>query len=394
MTKNKLTPPETSSRTSAIELFFDLVFVVGITQIVRLLSLDHSAVGIARGALILALLWWAWSDNTWTTNWTGTDKAETKFALLGAMGAALLVARAVPTAYLDDHGLWFAIPYLILRLFGQAVYWIGARDEYEQRAPLRTYLPLANVGPLLVLAGGFLDDPIRTWIWLGAVVLDVGGTLWAGGASSEVKPSHFAERHGFLVAIAVGLSIGSTGLRAVREEPTVSLVLALVFTFVAAAALWWAYFDRAAPDAQRFLEEASDGERGRFARDSYTLMHFPIVAGIVLFAVGADEIVNHPLRRLDAFERYSLAVGAALVLLAAAAAAYKATRRMPSERLGGALLLLILAAGGSTLSGRVLSGIAVAILVGVLVSEAGALRTSQTGAKSAQRRRGSKRRRR
>ena len=367
--------------TSPLELLLDLVFVVGIVQIVGLLLRDHTALGIGRAAIVLGLLWWTWSLYARTTDWTGTEKDTIRLTLLGAMGAALLMARAIPAAFVDGEGLWFAVPFVVLRLAVQGVHWVGAREDDERREGLTTFLPLTGLTPVLVLVGGLLDDPGRSWLWAVAVVVDL-----AVASVDRGHPSpYYAERNSLFVTVTLGGSLVAIGLRAAREVATVSLVLAVVFTLIGVAALWWAYFDRFAAVGIRHMLSSEADERHRFARDTYTLLHALVVAGIVSFAVGATDIVNHPLRRMDAFERYAFTVGAAVVLLSIGAALYRAERRIPSERLGGAILLVILAAGGSTLSGRVLAGIAVVILVGVTISESSSFRTQPKQAPTRQR---------
>jgi low temperature requirement protein LtrA len=127
---------------STLELFFDLVFVFGITQVVSLFEGDSTVGGFLRAALILAMLWWTWSLFTWTTNWTRSDDRAIRFFLPASMGAVLLLSLAVPEAYAED-GLLFALPYFLVRIAGLGLYWLGARDNPLQREVLFTFLPLA-----------------------------------------------------------------------------------------------------------------------------------------------------------------------------------------------------------------------------------------------------------
>ncbi len=122
-------------RVGFLELFFDLVFVFAITQLVGLLHDDHTAVGWARAGLLLWLVWWAWSQYTWAGNAIDLDRRPTRFAVLAVTGAMLLAATAMPVAY-SDQALWFAVPYSTVRLAGLALYWYGLRGDPDHRRAL------------------------------------------------------------------------------------------------------------------------------------------------------------------------------------------------------------------------------------------------------------------
>lgn len=353
---------------STLELFFDLVFVLGITQVAGLLASEPTAVGFLQGALLLAMLWWTWTPFAWTTNWTGTTDRTIRLSLLAAMGAILLMSLAVPDAFGDD-GLLFAIPYFIVRMFGLVIYWLGARHHPAQRAALATFLPLAALAPTIALIGGFFPDPWRTWIWLLAMVVDVGGAISAGRGTFQLAPHHFAERHGLFVIIALGESIVAIGIGAVGAERDLELVVSLWVAFSGAAVVWWSYFDRAGPEAEAYLTRVVGKERSRFARDAYSFLHYPLILGIVLYAVAAEEMAAHSGVPFSDFGRFSLAAGLVLVLLAVVAGTYRAVRRVPYERLVAAVAIALLALGGGDLQALLLTGLAVGMVVLALAAE-------------------------
>ena len=353
---------------STLELFFDLVFVFALTQVSAFLVEHGDVAGLARGALLLAMLWWMWSTFTWTTNWTGTETAAIRLSLLAAMGVSLAMAQAVPDAF-EDGGAWFAVTYFIVRLISVSLSWLGAAANQAQREALLTFLPLATMAPLLVLVGGFLDSPWRTVLWVLAFAVDLVSALSAGRGTWQIQARHFAERNGLFVIIALGESIVAIGLGVVGEERSTTLALSLGVVFVGAAALWWSYFDRPAQDAERYLAEADDKEQGRFARDAYSILHYPIILGIVLYAVAAEEVVAHPDDALDGFNRFAISVGVALVLLAVVAAAYRAVRRVPTERFVAAVVLIGLALFGGELSALRLAALVDVVLIASLVIE-------------------------
>jgi low temperature requirement protein LtrA len=362
------TPLVTEKRASSLELFFDLVFVFAITQVSTLLREKPTLGGLVEGGLLLFMLWWTWSQYTWTTNWTGTDRLPLRLALIGAMGGSLLMAKTVPDAF-GDGGPWFGWEYLSVRLFAGAIYWIGARHSPSQRAALLTFLPLSLVAPLLVVGGGYLTGSARLGLWALAMAVDFASAAAAGRGTWEVDPGHFAERNGLFVIIALGESIVAIGLGASQAERTSGLLLALVVAFLGAAALWWSYFDRAARAAEEYLKEVQGQERGRFARDAYTLLHFPVVLGIVLYAVGAEEVVAHPGSLLAAEFRFALTAGVGLLMLAMVAGSYRAVRRLPIERLVLVTVLAALTVVGSGLPALLFATLTVGATIAALVQE-------------------------
>jgi low temperature requirement protein LtrA len=358
----------TEKRASYLELFFDLVFVFAITQVSVLLHDQLTFAGLAEGALLLAMLWWTWSLYTWTTNWTGSDRLGIRVSLVGAMGASLLMAQAVPDAF-DEAGPWFAVPYFVVRLFAASIYFLGARHHAAQRAALMTFLPLSMLASAGVLVGGYFDGSARVVIWVGAMLIDLASASAAGRATWEVDAAHFAERNGLFVIIALGESIVAIGLGASDAARTTSLALTLGLAFLGAAALWWCYFDRAARAAEGYLMAVTGFERGRFARDAYTILHYPVILGIVLYAFAAEEVVAHPAEVLAPEFRLAVTVGVSLVMLAVVAGTYRAVRRIPMERLLAALALLVLALVGTGIRADALMAVVVAIVVLALIRE-------------------------
>lgn len=309
-----------AKRTTFVELFFDLVFVFAITQVAATIHADHSAAGWVQAALLLWLMWWAWSQYTWAANAIDVDSRQVRIALLAVTGLTLVAAIALPEAF-ADRGALFAVPYALVRLAGLAMYWLGLRGEPEHQAALRSYLPVALASPFLVLAGGLAPDGARAWLWGAAVVVDVTSVIAAGRGEFRVAPVHFAERHGLIVIIALGESIIAIGATMAGLAITPLGLMSLVLAFAVTALLWWAYFDRSAEAMEHVLVGERDAQvRGRTARDVFTLGHLPIVAGIILFAVGVEEVLLHPSEAAPGFGRLAMGLGVALFMWGFAAA--------------------------------------------------------------------------
>jgi len=360
-------------RTTYLELFFDLVFVFAITQVTTLVLDDMSAGGFARSALVLALIWWAWSAFAWMTNAIDLGSAFARAGVLAAAAGSLFMAIALPDAY-QDAGVWFAAPYFSIRVLNLVLYVRELRDDREHQAAVITLAPFFFVSPALVLAGGFLDDPWRVSFWAVAMSIDVLGALNAGRSVFRVSPSHFAERYGLFVIIALGESIVAIGVSASSVERDAKLAGAVAVSFAGVATLWWAYFDFVAPAVERALKRAGDTARAKFARDVFTFCHYPIVAGVILFAVAAKKTVAHPDEALSGAGRFALGAGLAVYLLGFILSRYRSIRRIAWERVGGGAAVALAAFLLADIAAAALMAVVVAILALALAVEAARLR--------------------
>ena len=279
-------------RVTPLELFFDLVFVFAITQVTLLMSDDPTWEGLGRGLVVLAALWWAWTGYAWLTNTLEPEEGPVRAGMFGAMAAMLVVALAVPQAF-DAHGLLFGVAYLIVRLLQLQLYAIAGKRDADLLAAVLRMVPSATLAPLIIVAAGFFDGPAQAALWLVALAVDYLGVLVGRGQGLRVSPAHFAERHNLIVIIALGESIVAIGVGAAGVSLTPSIVAAAVLGIAVVVALWWAYFDVYAVMSQRQLAATSGAARVRLARDYYSYLHLPMIAGIVLFALGLKKTIEH-----------------------------------------------------------------------------------------------------
>ncbi|HEU0335188.1 MAG TPA: low temperature requirement protein A [Gaiellaceae bacterium] len=334
------TPAEEERRTSYLELFFDLVFVFAITQVTALILGDPSAGGFLRAALVLGLVYWAWSGYAWMTNAIDIGSAGVRLAVVAATAGSLFVALAVPHAY-EDQALWFAVPYLVVRVVHVLLYGYGLRADPAHQAALRKLAPWFLVAPAIVLLGAFLDGDARTAVWGLSLAIDVGGALAVGTAGFRVSPSHFAERYGLFVIIALGESIVAVGVGAAESERDVLFATAVAVGFAGVAGLWWSYFDIPARGAERTLTATPAERRGPFARDVFTICHYPFVLGVILYAVAGEKMLEHPDEPLSTAGRWALGLGIAATLAAMVLARFRAVRAVAWERVAGIALALV-----------------------------------------------------
>ncbi len=324
-----------------LELFFDLVFVFAMTQVTSLLADDPTWGGVLRGMLVLAALWWAWGVFAWLTSAMDVDEGGVRLAMLASMGAMLIVALAVPGAFGDDAVL-FGAAYLLVRLLHLVLSTIVGRDDPDRRGALLRFAPTAISGASLLVLAGFLEGDERIAVWVVALAIDYLGPAVIGvGRGWRVAPEHFAERHGLIILIVLGESIIAIGVGAGFVLGT-RVIVGAALGIVVVSALWWLYFDVAAILARRRLMRAKGLELHRLALHAYSYLHLPMVAGIVLFALGLKTTLGDVGEALDTVPAVALCGGAALYLLAHIAFLFRTTGRVFRRRTVGAVVLLAL----------------------------------------------------
>jgi low temperature requirement protein LtrA len=308
-------PVEDEVEVTPLELFFDLVFVFAITQVTGFVSADATWTRLGEGLAILAVLWFAWESYVWLANAAASDEGVVRFVLLSAMGAMLVVSLAVPGAFGDD-AMVFGVAYFAVRALHLCAYMVVSRgDPQLRRVVLRIASTMLPAAALLIVAGA-LAGTARALCWTAALAVDYGGLVARGVEGWRVAAGHFAERHGLIVIIALGESIVALGVGAGGLKLDAGVITAALLGVAVASALWWAYFDVVAKVAERRLRTAPASEQVRIARDSYTYLHLPMVAGIVIFAVGVKKTMGHVGDELDSVPAVALCGGVALYFLA------------------------------------------------------------------------------
>jgi low temperature requirement protein LtrA len=282
---------EREQRVTPIELFFDLVFVYAITQVTRLMSEDLTWRGVGHGLLVLAALWWAWTGYAWLTNTLEPEEGMVRAGMLGGMAAMLAAALAVPSAFGADAVL-FGVAYVLVRLLNLALYAIAGKRDPAFLRTLARFAPTAAIGPLIILAAAFVGEGARAVFWVIAIIALYSGPLIDRGQGWRISPAHFSERYGLVVIIALGESIVAVGVAAAGLPPTSEIIATAVLGLAVIGALWWAYFDVFALLAMRQLSETSGVTRARLARDYYSYLHMPMIAGIVLFALSLETTAH------------------------------------------------------------------------------------------------------
>jgi low temperature requirement protein LtrA len=302
-------------RVTPLELFFDLVFVFALTQVTAFLA-DHSTwLGMLKAAALLTVLWSSWASYSWLTNAVPAEEViPARLVIFLAMAAMFVVSLAVPGAF-GHYGVLFGSAYLVVQLLHQLLYALATGGEPDQRRAMLRLAPGFVIGSALLIVAGFLDGLAQGAIWAVALAIAYGVAYVRGVSGFQVHAAHFAERHGLIVIIALGESIVAVGVGASGVGLGAAVLLAVVLGIALACALWWAYFDLARLSAERRLTAARGEERARQARDSYSYLHLPMVAGIIFASLGIEQTLSHTGDPLGTIPAVALCGGIALYLL-------------------------------------------------------------------------------
>lgn len=362
---------EAGRHATNLELFVDLVFVFAITQITSVIAGDVTPAGVGRGALLAGLVWWLWSQYTWAGTALDLERSTVERVLvLGTIPPALVMTVAIPGAF-DDTAWWFAGCYLAVQVLVIAMQGRTAWKDPAHRWSWMRYAPVAAVSPLMVCAGAAVDGSARTAVWGASLVVSVASGLAAGTRRNDsrtewhIDPTHFSERHGLFVIICLGeslVAVGASATALVGEQGLSGrLALAVVCCAAFAALVWWVYFAFIPRVGEHQLARRQGGERARLARDIYTFFHFPLVFGIIMYAVVAKHVVGHPTDPIERADRWLLAGSVLSILGGLLLTQFRIVRRLAPERvvmiavtalaaftltsIDGALVIALIAAG-------------------------------------------------
>ncbi|GAC51080.1 low temperature requirement protein A [Gordonia aichiensis] len=323
-----------------LELFFDLVFVYAMAQLTELVRDDVSWRGFGHGVLGLLAVWWAWVCYTWLTNTFTTNRVVFRCLVIAAMAAMLLAVSALPTAF-STGAFVFGLALLAIRVIHLVLFVVDAsHDDEHLRAGLLRLAPSLLIAPVLIAVA--FPAPYRELLWIGAAIIDFGGPLVAGVEVFRVMPSYFVERHGNIIIIALGEAVVGLGTGASEHLQQPVVLAAAVLGVLIAASLWWTYFGLTAGAEQR-LKDADGPERARLARDAYSYLHLPLVAGVAFFGFGASVALEHVFDPLPLLPAIALSGGVGLFYAADVAYRWRDHHQLVPDRLltAAASLLII-----------------------------------------------------
>jgi low temperature requirement protein LtrA len=297
---------------------------------------------VAQAVLVFWLVWWGWTQFTWALNAADTTHPLVELATLAATAIAFFMAIAIPSVF-KGGSLWFAIPYVLSRVVGIMLYGeVAYANNPSQHAAVKKFSLISMSGLAAVLVGGALGGSLLYVFWGIAILLDVAAALI--GARSEhwqIHPEHFAERHGLFVIIALGesLIVAAAGVASARW--TGLLLTTGVLAVAATCALWWSYFVLAKGRLEHALAACRGAEQSEMARDAFSLIHFPLLFGVILYAAVIEEAVLHPEEHLHFESRLALGLGVALFVGGTGLALWRAGERFSWQRVVWPVVLLL-----------------------------------------------------
>ncbi|MEU5964999.1 low temperature requirement protein A [Micromonospora parva] len=357
------------SRATPLELFYDLVFVFAFLHVTTATAGNPTISGLVQYLVLLALLWWCWSGFAVLGNLIRTDQGIVPAVGFVTIAAAFVLALSLPKAFVDRPGglsgpLVFATCYFLVRASESVIFlWLGRRNRDVRRRWQLLVVPALVATTLIVVAGqlpqrffdGTAESVARLLCWVAAIGVEYGAGLALKGAGWTVlSAGHWAERHGQIVLVALGEAIIALGFSP-GEIPGLPLTWPVLFAAVlgiaVAAAMWWAYFDTLALGMEQTLHRTRDpGARAILARNAYSYLHLPVIAGVILFALGLKGLIHEGADPgtpswgvpLPSFDLLALYGGVGLYLLALIVLGRKMLGAPRWPTIGGILLLVAL----------------------------------------------------
>lgn len=370
MTSQRTVRPRTSDEPQGatfVELFFDLVFVYALTQVTSLVIHDFTWNGAAQAAVVAWLVWWAWTQFTWTLSPADTTHPAVEVVVLVATAVAFFMARSVVETF-DGNPWLFLVPYLAIRAIGMSLYgWVGGNHDRQMARSMGLFAVASVPAMVALVVGAFLAPGPRVGLWAVAIALDLAAGVAVRGVTWRVHASHFAERHGLFVIIALGESLIAIGVASTALTATVSSFVVKGAGVALVCGLWWLYFAW----FSSWLEERVEASAGiDLIRNAYSFVHYLVVMGVVGVAAALESAIAHPNDPFTTAGAVSLVLGTTAYVGGVAWLAWMAGRLLLGVRIAVLLVIVIASLGAAAMevSGSLVIGVtAVALgLIGIV----------------------------
>jgi low temperature requirement protein LtrA len=294
------------SRVTSLELFFDLVFVFTLTQLTALLARSLSWESLLQSFLIFIVLFWMYGGYVWLTNSIPPVTPGRQILLIAGMAAFLICALAIPDTF-NDTGLIFGIGYLIVIIVHGFMY-VRAVGLNKAR-----FVPMNFLSAGAIISAGLADGSAQYLLWLLAIALHVVTSFLGAGLRFELRVSHFTERHGLLLLVALGESIVAIGVGV--HVLDLRSILAAVLGLILTAVLWWIYFAHDDDAARSTMLARPNSAQLRQALSGYFYAFVPMLFGIILLATGIESSIEHLTSTLDTAHAFTFGGGVGLYLM-------------------------------------------------------------------------------
>ncbi|MEV0299314.1 low temperature requirement protein A [Nocardia sp. NPDC050710] len=349
-------PQTEDGSVTQLELFFDLVLVFAFTMVTALAAGETTAENMVRALLVLAVMWWVWIAYSWLGNVIKVDEGLTRLAMFAAMGGGLIAALTIPEAFRDMPGGWFgplvfAIAYMVVRLIHLGVFIIATSEDRQLQSQVTKWgLGSVAIGTTLLVIAATTEGTAQIALWIAAIAGDMLWTMFSGEDWRVNSVSHFAERYGLIIIVALGESIVSIGIGVAGLPISWPIAVGSLLGLAVSGLLWWAYFDVAALSVEHELEQASGERQIKIARNCYTYWHFPMIVGIIGLSLGMKKVLyyvgdasHHTLSdALYGIPLFALYGGVVLYLIALVGFKHYATGNITVPRVVAAVALLAL----------------------------------------------------
>ncbi|MEV0002688.1 low temperature requirement protein A [Micromonospora sp. NPDC050980] len=297
-----------ATRVDKFEIFFDLVFVVSFFIITRATAANVTVRELLHALLVLAVLWWCWVVHSAVAARLRLGEGFVPILMVVGMIALFTFALALPQTFGDLRQgsagpMLVTISYVVIRAVHTSLYWYATREDRPARRKLWLFLPEVVLSTCLLLVAALVPprvDPdvgpwLRDGLWIAVVAIQYSSGVLAGtGGWKITSAEHWTERYDLILIIALGESVISVGVggNLLGKPVTWPAIPAAVCGILFTAALWWAHFDLIGPAARIALHAATGHPRVAMARDAYAYLYLPMIAGVILFAIGAEELVR------------------------------------------------------------------------------------------------------
>ncbi|MEH3108540.1 MAG: low temperature requirement protein A [Agrobacterium cavarae] len=363
-----------SQKATFPELFFDLVFVFALIQLSYTLTEDFGATALYEAAILILALWWLWVHITWLTNLLNTDKGPVRMFLFGLMFAGVLLAIALPKAF-ESQGIIFASIYTVMQLsrslFGLYVFHGVDHGNSKTFGRITVWLVVSS---FFWIAGGLTDSlTYRLILWTVAIAIEYIGPLvryYVPGIRAHddeqilLSGEHLAERCALFVIICLGETILTTGKTATEYMNSGLTFVVFCAAFLSTVIMWWIYFHHGQEQASEKAEETAEPEK--IVQNLFNYGHLPIVAGIILTAVGEDFSLSNSQDPATLRESLAIMGGPILFLLGNIGVKVAASHVRPvSHFVGVGVLVALLFVPDVPLYGLQTASAAILLLVAI-----------------------------
>ena len=275
---------------------------MAVAALARGLHDEPNLEGMLRFLGLFVPVWWSWMIFTWYATSFDNDDVPYRVTLFVAMLSILGLAASVGRIGVDSSAVvGFVLAYSLMRLLVAGLFMRARRHVPADLRPFVAFYAAGNIiGATIWLSSLLVPAPLRYVVWAVGLAVELLGPILAVMTLDNPRitfhPRHIAERYGLFTLIVLGESVLAVASGTAGTDWAPAAMLTAVVGFVAAACIWWLYFDHVG---------SSGIELGPRPAFYWGYGHFAVYAGIAAFGVGVQLAIE------SAAPQYALAAGAA-----------------------------------------------------------------------------------